>query len=382
MKVKTLSDNTVKFFIVFIGLVILGILLKELQHIFIPFVVAYFLFFVFAPLNTYLEKKEIPLGILIILDLFILVVVIGGASRFFIDSIIQFTQDIDSYYSKLNSIVRLLSKSIGIDDPFFKYFSLQRVIAKLDYKLLASGILTYTFDLMGSIFFVLFFFIFIEGGHGAIINAFKKRYIVSHKKKKQKKADKKLNSELKHLTDTTKIEVDDKLGSIEVEEKLEGTFKKITEQIQKYIIVKIGMNLLAGVLVTVVCIIFDVDFPIIWGTFTFLLNFIPTIGSAVALIFPTLMTLIQYEAIGYALLFAAFIALVQTLIFNILEPKVIGKRLNLNPIVILLSVLVWGYIWGVIGMFLAVPLTAIIKIILSNSESRDVTFMADLMNQE
>ena len=93
------------------------------------------------------------------------------------------------------------------------------------------------------------------------------------------------------------------------------------------------------------------------------------------------MVLIQFGSIGYAILVALIIIGVQTLIFNLLEPAIVGKSLNLNPLLILLAVLVWGYIWGIIGMLLAVPLTAIIKIIISNSESPDLLFISDLMSK-
>jgi len=141
------------------------------------------------------------------------------------------------------------------------------------------------------------------------------------------------------------------------------------------------INFSAGIIVTVILSIFGVDFPIIWGMFTFLFNFIPTIGSAFALALPVLMVIIQFGSLGYALLVALVIAGIQTLLFNFIEPAVVGKRLNLNPLLILLSLLVWGYIWGIVGMLLSVPLTAIIKIIISNSESRDLQFISDLMSK-
>jgi predicted PurR-regulated permease PerM len=72
---------------------------------------------------------------------------------------------------------------------------------------------------------------------------------------------------------------------------------------------------------------------------------------------------------------------VQTVSFNLIEPIAIGKRLNLNPLVILLSVLIWGWIWGIIGMLLSVPLTAVINIILANSDSKNLNFISELMSK-
>jgi predicted PurR-regulated permease PerM len=164
------------------------------------------------------------------------------------------------------------------------------------------------------------------------------------------------------------------------EAKLAETFKSITQQIQRYITAKIGMNLGAGVTIGIVLSVFGLDFAIIWAVFVFLFNFIPTIGSAIALIAPVLMALIQSGSVSYALLVAAVVAVIQTVFFNLLEPMIIGKRLDLNPVVILFSVLIWGFIWGIVGMLLSVPLTAIIKIVISNSESKNLKFIADLMS--
>jgi predicted PurR-regulated permease PerM len=168
----------------------------------------------------------------------------------------------------------------------------------------------------------------------------------------------------------------------ENEKKLSNTFKAITEQIQRYIILKISINLATGIVVWIFLAILGVDFAFIWGLFTFLFNFIPTIGSAIALILPVTMTLLEFGSITFTAVIALILIAIQTLSFNLIEPNLIGKRLNLNPLLILFSVLIWGYIWGVVGMLLSVPLTAIIKIIISNSDSENLTFISDLMSQE
>lgn len=138
---------------------------------------------------------------------------------------------------------------------------------------------------------------------------------------------------------------------------------------------------MAGITVWFILMLVGVPHPQIWGVLTAILNFIPTIGSAFATILPVLMTLVQTGSIGSALMVLGVMAVVQTFYFNFLEPMILGKRLNLNPLVILISVLVWGYIWGIAGMFLAVPLTAILKIVISNFDSKNMQFIADLMGK-
>ena len=383
MAKRIIQDKTVKFFIVFIGLVFFAVVLKELQHIFIPLVIAYLLYFLFNPLNNFCERIGLPLAVTIIINVLIISIVAWGISFFLIDSFGRFSSQFPAYAEKLNALVSSTAASLGIHDTYFTKFSVQDLLRTIDYKLLAGNVFNSTFSMLGNVLFVLFFFIFIVTGHASTYESIKKRYVNKKvepelKKIRKKYGDSPLESE---------SEVDQWMSSKlnierhEKEEKLTGTFREINEQIKRYIISKIAVNLSAAIIVTIMLLLFGVDFPVIWGLFVFLFNFIPTIGSAIALVLPAVMVLVQFGSVGYALLIALIIGAVQTLCFNIIEPAVIGKKLNLNPLLILLSVLLWGYIWGITGMILSVPLTAIIKIIISNSEAPDLRFINDLMSK-
>jgi AI-2 transport protein TqsA len=372
------KDKTVKFFVSVIGLVVIGFTLRELSNIFIPFVIAYFLFFAFSPLNAFLAKYKIPMIGIILVDIAITALCAWGVSAFIIGSFSQFADQLPVYEEKLNNIVRSAAQGLGIHDPFYNNFSIKNVYRNIDYKLLAGNIFTSTFSLLGNVFFVLFFFVFVVTGHNNIYEAIKKRFV-------HRKSDHELEK-IKAIpptfenneSETEKLERE----TSDREDKLAGTFKNITEQIQRYIIAKILVNLGAGISIFIVCVIFKIDFPIVWALFTFLFNFIPSLGSAIALVLPVVFVLIQTGSAGFTILLAVIIASIQTLFFNFLEPQIIGRRLNLNPLLILLSVLLWGYVWGIVGMLLSVPLTAIIKIIMSNSESKDMQFLSDLMSKE
>ncbi|GMU85219.1 MAG: hypothetical protein AMXMBFR48_04610 [Ignavibacteriales bacterium] len=361
MKLIPNTASTVKFFIVISGIVLLGLTLQELQHIFLPFIVAYMFFFLFSPLNNWLTAKKIPLFLVIPFNLVIITVIFAGAGTILYTSFIQIGDNLPAYYNKLNLVVREFSISLGIKDPYFRKFNLERVIDRLDYKTLAADFLSFAADLTTMVFFIIIFFAFIVSGHKAIYTAIKKRYVT------EKSAD---TEEADSLSEPVYYN----------EARLEATFREITQQIQRYIITKVSINLSAGVVVGLVLWLIGLDFPLVWGILTVLLNFVPTIGSVFSLVLPVLMALIQYDAPGYALLLGSIIILIQTIFFNVLEPVFVGKNLGLNPIAILLSVLVWGYIWGVAGMLLAVPLTAIIKIMISNSHSRNLQFINELMS--
>lgn len=381
MAKKNQLDGTSKFFIAIIGLVVIGIVLKELSDIFIPLVIAIFLFFVFTPFNNWLSSKKVPMPLITLLDIVITIGLLYGVGRIVVDSFLQFSASLPLYGDKLSNMVRATSVSWGLTDPFFTEFSIDNLLASLNIKNIAGGLFSSTISLLGNVLFVLFFFVFVLSGNKTIYEAIKHRFVY-------KKVSPQLRKLKRNLRNSNEIVDEQKLlqqlenEKIFREQQLETTFKKITEQIQRYILAKFGINLIAGIITTIVLAIIGVDFPIVWGLFVFLFNFIPTIGSAAALVFPVLFTLVQFDSFGSVILVLVLMAGIQTLAFNVAEPMILGKRLNLNPLLILLSVLVWGYIWGIVGMLLSVPLTAIIKIIISNSNSPNMEFFEHLMTQE
>jgi len=379
---KSFSDPVVKFFVAVIGLFVIFFVLKELQHIFVPLVIAYFMFFFFEPLNNFLESKKIPMPFIIFIDLLLAVSLVYGISRIIIDSFMEFGAQLPQYEEKLNHIISSASVSLGLKNRLLTHFDISKILRSIDVGVLASGIFSSTMNIVASIFLILFFFIFINTGHNKFVEAVRMRYVekeidLSIKKMKR---EKQLSKDAEDDDSSFINDEELKTMTIQREIKLRKTFRDITEQVQKYIVTKFLISLTMGLLVALILWLFDVRFFIIWATFSVLLNFIPNIGSVFAVIMPVLMTLVQYESFGYAALVAAVIIVVQNIVGNILEPKIFGNRLGLNPLIILISLLIWGYIWGIVGMLLSVPLTAIVKIILSNSTSKNVRFITNLMS--
>lgn len=370
---KSFVDPTIKFFIIIIGLVVLFGVLKELQYIIVPLVIAYLLVFVFEPFNLFLTNKKFPQWLTTVIDILIIIGFFWGLSTFIIDSFSRLGNELPLYEVKLNNIVKSTALSFGVEDPFFTEFNIEQILSDLDYGGIASGLFSSTLSIFSAGFFVLFFFIFVSSSHKHIINAIKNRYIKSQSKISLKSLKKKLK-------DGEEPNINFEQISAEREKRVVKTFKDITEQIQRYIATKFLISLLTGLIVGIILWIFNVDFTIVWAVLAFFLNFIPNIGSIIAIILPTVMTLIQYESVGYTVLVGGILTIVQNLIGNIIEPKIMGDKLGLNPLVILLSLLIWGYVWGIAGMFLSVPLTAVVKIIISNSNSKNLQFLSDLMS--
>lgn len=135
----------------------------------------------------------------------------------------------------------------------------------------------------------------------------------------------------------------------------------IARDVNRYLAVKFVASAATGVLTGALCALAGVDFPIVWGVLAFLLNFIPNVGSVVAAIPPILLGLAQHGA-GTAIVVLLGYVAVNFTIGNFLEPRALGRTLGLSALVVLLSIVVWGWLLGPIGAVLAVPLTTIIKI--------------------
>ena len=150
------------------------------------------------------------------------------------------------------------------------------------------------------------------------------------------------------------------------EKSVRRLLRKIGEDVRKYISIKMLTSSLTGILSYLFLIMVGVDFAELWALLIFLLNFIPTIGSIVATVFPSLITLVQFESLTPFFLVAGGVSGIQVLIGNIVEPRLMGKSLNLSPMIILLNLSLWGMIWGVPGMFLCVPVLVICMIVLSH----------------
>ena len=138
-------------------------------------------------------------------------------------------------------------------------------------------------------------------------------------------------------------------------------FTRFANNMNRYVALKTSMSLLTGLLVSVTLWILDIDFPILWGLLAFLLNFIPTIGSIFAAIPPLLLALIQHSPSAAGAVALVFF-LINMGVGNVLEPRYMGKGLDLSTLVVFLSLIFWGWILGTVGMFLSVPLTMTGKI--------------------
>lgn len=171
----------------------------------------------------------------------------------------------------------------------------------------------------------------------------------------------------------------DKLRTIvpDAEEEM-ARFERAAHEVQKYLGVKTLSNLVAALVVGGLSQLFGLDFPMLWAVVAFLLNFIPTLGSILASAPPIALALVMHGP-GTAALYAALYTALNVLIGNVLEPRVMGRALGLSPLVVLLSMLFWGWLWGPVGALLSVPLTMSAKIALAHTT--DLAWVAVLLGR-
>lgn len=144
-------------------------------------------------------------------------------------------------------------------------------------------------------------------------------------------------------------------------------FAKVNREVQNYLVIKTGVSVATGVAVGLLVWLFGLDFPLFWGFIAFVFNFVPNIGSVLAGVPAFLLALVQLgppRALGIALGYVV----INVALGNLAEPNLLGRRLRLSPLAVLLSLVFWGWVWGPVGMLLAVPLTMVIKIMLENTE--------------
>jgi len=143
-----------------------------------------------------------------------------------------------------------------------------------------------------------------------------------------------------------------------------GVYADIDQNIRRYLGTKVLISTITGCLVWAALWLLGLKLAGVFGMFAFLLNFIPSIGSIIATLLPVPVAVAQFQNPWYVMLVVLLPGLVQMTMGNYIEPKLMGRGLNLHPITILLALFFWGLLWGITGMFLAAPMTAIIRIIL------------------
>lgn len=332
--------NTLLIFLAIVGVIII----KTLSGLLIPLAFALFIGLLLEPLIQYLRKRGWPYSISITLITIITLGFIFLIGLIVFDTGAQIVAEKDKLLSQINmkfeEILSGLSFIPGAStfktDGFIE--TLNNLIS-VEFLISTSGVVagqlgTFTFNFILSA-------IYLVAVLGSIVQY--EKYIGY-------------------------LEGDDAIGK----QKLLASFVQVKESIVNYMKVKFLTSLFTGIFFGGLSYLFGVDFALFWGFLAFLLNFIPTVGSILATIPPTLLGLIQIESSGTFLFFLTLLIATQFTWGNVIEPLLMGSTVALNTVTVILGLVVWGYIWGVAGMLLSVPLIVLAREILAQNPDADM----------
>lgn len=312
--------------VIFIG----GVVLRLAKPVLFPFFLAVFLSFVLAPFEDFLARLKIPRAIAIFFILIITIFILYLLASLIYSTGKAFAASLPEYSQKVSSLISSIQEKYNISgspwEPFdwAKQFDLTKAA-----RLLLDSLGPF-FSFIANLFLIVLFLIFILAGRGQLMPKINRAF------------------------------------SEERASKLSGIICNIDNQIQRYLAIKTVVSFFTGVFAFVVLTLFGLDFALLFGLLTFLLNYIPNIGSFIATAFPVFIAVFQFETIWPAVWILVILVMIQQVMGAFIEPRLMGKGLDLSPLVILFFLFFWGWLWGIPGMILAVPIAAIIKIVTSN----------------
>lgn len=299
--------------------------MREASTLLVPFLMAIFISVLCSPPLAYLQNRKVPNGLAILIIILVIISVGGILGTIFTSSLAAFAADIPIYTSRLEIVagellVWLQGHGLAVDETQWReWFQIQSIFPY------ATSLLGQFGSLATNAFLIILTVVFI-------------------------------------LAEEASLEQKLKLTVKDSDKNILDIFR-ITQSINQYMAIKAAISLLTGVLAFLLCSVVGVEYPVLWGTLAFLLNFIPTLGSLLAAVPPVLLALVQLNPVS-AVIVAIGYLIINLVIGQFMEPRIMGRGLGLSPLVVLMSLVFWGWVLGPVGMLLSVPLTMMLKIAL------------------
>jgi len=323
------------YILCFFAIILAGFLCKALSSVMIPVVIAIFMALAFYPVVRNLEiKAKINWVIGTLFVVLIILVAIFSLSSILLKGISTIVNEYPKYETRFMSIYKLIAEQFGLSFDSEKSFlsniwdvlEIRKYVQSLALNL-SSGVVIFGKAVI--LILIMFAFLLFE------IKGLKRR----------------ITNAVKSENKQTVLNISQQIG----------------QDVVRFLSIKFFISITTGLLVYTASLIVGLDFPIVWAFLAFILNFIPTFGSIFSTVFTTLFALLQfYPSYGKVIFIFIIMIGINFTLGQILEPRIEGERLGLSPFAILVSLALWGYIWGFIGMILAVPMTVIIKIFCEN----------------
>jgi len=303
--------------------------IKIAAPIVVPFLLSLFVAIICNPAINFIEKKKVPRGLaitIVIFAIFSLFIVLGGVIG---SAVNEFRLAIPTYEAQLSEELSWLVIWLANHDIVLSFDDIRSHFDPAKVMNLVTTTLSGFSSVLGNVFLLLLTVVF-------------------------------MLSEGKVFTKKLHIAFDD---SIKTEKKLDDFLTMVNQ----YMVIKTIISLATGLIIGSVLWVMGVQFYILWGLLAFLLNYIPNIGSIIAAVPVVILTFLQL-GVGYASVVIGLFIGVNMVMGNVVEPRFMGRRLGLSTLIVFLSLIFWGWLLGMVGMLLSVPLTMILKIALENSE--------------
>ena len=331
------SNNKIFYVLLFFAIILGGFILKTMDSVILPVIFAVMLSFVLFPIVKKISAKtKIPWVITTIIIFILFVVAIVGITSLVANSLMTIFDQYPKYEKKFMSIYAVLADTFNLEIDESKSF-MDNVWNLLKVR---------EFIQQGAVFL-----------SGGIVSFGKSLFTITL-----------LSLFLVLEMSITKRKMHVAFGNDK--EKVNRVSHQLARDAVNYISIKFFISLGTGLLCFFGCLIVKMDFPLVWAFVAFIMNFIPIFGSVISVGITTLFSILQFypESLARPIFILIFMITINLVLGNILEPRIEGKNLGLSPFVILVSLSLFGYIWGFLGMLLAVPMTVIIKIICENIE--------------
>ena len=303
--------------------------LKAAQTLVIPFLLALFLAIICTPAVAWLTRHRVPVGLAVLAVVIVLLAAFSGFGAIVGGSVNEFTAFATQNQARFDGLIKSASTWFEARDIDPANLDLLNMLQPGKLINLLGGVLKNLAAVLSNFFLIMLTMIFML---------------------------------FEAASFPVKVRAAVGKSRFDIE-----NMRHAVVQVQRYLGLKTATSLTTGLLVGFWTAILGLDFAVVWGLLAFLLNYIPSIGSIVAAIPAVLLALIQ-GGLGYALLVAVGYVVVNVGIGNFVEPWLMGRTLGLSTLVVFLSLVFWGWMWGGVGMLLSVPLTMIIKILFENTD--------------
>ena len=294
------------------------------QEILIPFVIAVFIWCLINAISDIFRKVlKVPDTILKVLSVIVLMAVVWFPVQLIVDSIPQVIEDAPKYQKNFENIVQKLLMNFEFGNTRI----LSQIYENIDIGVFITEAVKAVARFTGNFFLITLYVVFLLLEQTYFKQKLLYMFIESSSQKKAKKI------------------MDD-----------------VYEKVKSYIWLKTVLSLVTSLLSFIVFKYVGLNYAAVWALLVFLLNFIPNIGSVVATIFPSLITLVQFDQMTSFFIVVSAVGMIQLIVGNVFEPKLMGRTLNLSSLVIIMSLILWGGVWGVSGAFLSVPIMVVLTI--------------------